>query len=1241
VTNDFHTLRAVFISFLLTCVFLTATTTVWSFDPEFGKLLSPAIEVTQQTKTTIQLEWNLPEQSEETVLYALLALPGPIQNATQSITSFRWNISGATPAAGNQANFKEENPRRTEPRLEIRELGFLDGVRIASLQVRFYYSSSASNVISFPNGSVYLQFNQLDPAQFDSFPKDITPLADALLLNHPSQKITLDAQNHVAPYLDKRALKVITKKEGLYRLSAKTILEELQQEVDVSRLSLFHQSAPTERAVIDAKGQFKTDGLLDPNDDILFYAPASLSAFSTETVTWFALEKESVRQFAYPVMEETNQKVTTLPQTYHYEHDLDFIVGKPTNEQQDEYWIWDELISAATPEYSFSTRTQPMSATSSLQMQIHLEKGRPSDLVGSITPYLDGQIIDWTLSNDAGSAIASATLPADCLQTGVHKLTFAVTDSSRLQSRFEAIYFDWLDIAFSTEIQPSTVCYQTPNHPVRIDVKKDSYVLWLPGDHAASPRLAIDSGSITVPSNGRLFITNKKDARLPIRTERYDPNSEGVTGLKNLSQADVILISPSAWHSALTPFRESLLRLGYTTRTASIEAIYDRFGDGSLSPFAIREFLRSAYKSWKRPSPSYVLLIGDASWDYKNRYGVGVKNYVPGYRGKPEYAVENWFVRLDGDNDNIPDMMIGRWPLRTVEELETLIDKTVQYKESLKPEDWLNHLFLLTDHGFERFTEELEREWIPIGFRLTQRHVEDYPLVDNIYLPEKLRAEKRAKTSLAATRDIINHLNQGVWLMEFFGHGAPNVVGNERLFFGGGSKYTDVKKLKNKERPFLFWSFSCETSKFDYPRQKWNISIGEDMLTHPNGGAVGLLGASGRGYPHDHIILARGMHEALFHYGLRSMGQILLAGNLMGLAYQNVFEPADQFCFLGDPTIHLPMFEKLEIDAEQQNEQLSISLANPQAAALAKHAAAWVRSGSDVVRYATIAQLVQDINASFVFDAVEPFYAGAEVITTRGQEIVIAHGADEISQPEPPIIEASTGMLPDLIIDADSVRVTPSSPRSGETIFLEGIVRNQGNATAENIFVNGHQAPRGKKKVPFNVIVGRRGEQIDRLDPGDSTQVRLRWDPTGNSGPYDLEMKVDPFDQIDEESEENNFVEALVTVRRKADLLVEKDHFKLTPIDDGKRYQVSFSILNQGESAVDKFLVEMAYEVHGSNKRLSGFVPEVIQLDPGERYNAGGIRVPANIKYFELVIDPDELIDEETHENNTFHFNVN
>ena len=63
---------------------------------------------------------------------------------------------------------------------------------------------------------------------------------------------------------------------------------------------------------------------------------------------------------------------------------------------------------------------------------------------------------------------------------------------------------------------------------------------------------------------------------------------------------------------------------GLTVKVVDIDEIYNEFNGGVFSPIAIQNFLRYAYDTWQPPAPTYVLLVGDAHYDYKR---VSVKLY--------------------------------------------------------------------------------------------------------------------------------------------------------------------------------------------------------------------------------------------------------------------------------------------------------------------------------------------------------------------------------------------------------------------------------------------------------------------------------------------------------------------------------------------------------------------------------------------------------------------------------------
>lgn len=56
--------------------------------------------------------------------------------------------------------------------------------------------------------------------------------------------------------------------------------------------------------------------------------------------------------------------------------------------------------------------------------------------------------------------------------------------------------------------------------------------------------------------------------------------------------------------------------------------IYDEFGYGEASPQSLQSFLRYAYDNWAEPRPRYVLLVGQATSDYRGYLATRPENPV-------------------------------------------------------------------------------------------------------------------------------------------------------------------------------------------------------------------------------------------------------------------------------------------------------------------------------------------------------------------------------------------------------------------------------------------------------------------------------------------------------------------------------------------------------------------------------------------------------------------------------------
>ncbi|MBN2008191.1 hypothetical protein JW960_02470 [candidate division KSB1 bacterium] len=58
---------------------------------------------------------------------------------------------------------------------------------------------------------------------------------------------------------------------------------------------------------------------------------------------------------------------------------------------------------------------------------------------------------------------------------------------------------------------------------------------------------------------------------------------------------------------------------------------------GIKNPRAIKDFLRYAYENWQVPAPTYVLLFGDASYDYLDYLATGRRDDVPTHLFESSY----------------------------------------------------------------------------------------------------------------------------------------------------------------------------------------------------------------------------------------------------------------------------------------------------------------------------------------------------------------------------------------------------------------------------------------------------------------------------------------------------------------------------------------------------------------------------------------------------------------------------
>lgn len=147
--------------------------------------------------------------------------------------------------------------------------------------------------------------------------------------------------------------------------------------------------------------------------------------------------------------------------------------------------------------------------------------------------------------------------------------------------------------------------------------------------------------------------------------------------------ADYLIITNHLFTANLEPlitFRESS---GLSVKVVEDTTIYNSYlREDSCD--AIKNFILDVYNNWD-PRPKFILFVGDANEDD------GSNNYIPSkifpkfsyyYSGGCQtHCSDNWYVELEGD-DYVPELITGRFPVESTDELDLLIQKTLEYEQS-------------------------------------------------------------------------------------------------------------------------------------------------------------------------------------------------------------------------------------------------------------------------------------------------------------------------------------------------------------------------------------------------------------------------------------------------------------------------------------------------------------------------------------------------------------------------------
>jgi hypothetical protein len=344
----------------------------------------------------------------------------------------------------------------------------------------------------------------------------------------------------------------------------------------------------------------------------------------------------------------------------------------------------------------------------------------------------------------------------------------------------------------------------------------------------------------------------------------------------------------------------------YEGRVSTVNQIFNEFGAGRSDISAIRNYIRYLYD--KSPGKlKYVLLMGAASYDYKNRVNNN-SNYVPIYQSRNSlhpvftYSSDDYYGFMDAEegeweetSSNVDDidLGIGRIPCKTLLEAQNTVDKIINYETNRNAfQKWRNDVYFIADDG-DNNLHQRDAE------RLNQFVVENYGSynINKLYVGAFDQEVFASLERSPKMQDAINEMiDKGALIVNYNGHGSETSWTDESIL-----NRNMIAQWENKDKLPLFVTATCEFGRHDNPVI---VSAAQNLILMKDGGAIGLLTTARPVSSSSNYTLNESFYNSVFDRegeAPKKLGDIMKEtknNGIVGVANRN-------FILLGDPALTL------------------------------------------------------------------------------------------------------------------------------------------------------------------------------------------------------------------------------------------------------------------------------------------------------------------------------------------------
>jgi len=607
---------------------------------------------------------------------------------------------------------------------------------------------------------------------------------------------------------------------GLYRVTYEDLLAAGLDLNGVPAASLALTNQGNTVALRVAAG--KTPGVFGPGGFIEFFGEALDTLYTTTNIYRLTLDPTKALRVSEVTILPSGVAPTSYPNKHVIEENKEYSFSAPNSDP----WYDSPILAFTSPAAkSFTIPVDRLAKSGGATL--HLNLWGVTDWPGStldhhiIVSFNGVAVADRTFDGLVDASM-KVSLSAGVVREGANTLTITVAGDTGFD--FDLVHVESYGLtyprAFVSENNRLTFVGNAGKFEVSQLTSPDVVVYGMNG------RTPIRFTQVsTVPTGSGAF--RAIFAGFSGRTTTYLVSTVGALRKPSLAlarpqvdllagRATYLVISHPSFLDGLDALVAARRTQGFTVKVVNVEDIYAQYSGGVFNPAALRRYLRVARQ---RLGVTHVLLVGGDTYDYHDYLGVGSTSFVPTLYAQTDDIVR--FAPSDGlladvDGDQVPDLAIGRFPVRTRQELAVMITKTLAYssrgKRSVFAADAMDEAT-----SFSQLSDEMLATLPPTwSVQAQTAHIDQLGL-------------SGARTTL------LSAMNQGVALTNYVGHSALTVWSFANLFSA-----QDAAALTNSA-PMLSLQWGCWNAYHSVPQYN---TLSHNLLLAGPQGAAAVVGAS-------------------------------------------------------------------------------------------------------------------------------------------------------------------------------------------------------------------------------------------------------------------------------------------------------------------------------------------------------------------------------------------------------------